>query len=119
MTPFYSIIDKSIDGEEWTVNVKLNASHPVYAGHFPENPVAPGVMLVNMIKDVVEKEKNKTLVLNNARNIKFLNMVTPEGSPELSLHFNISGEEEINCKVDAKYKEDSYFKISATFVPAD
>ena len=119
MTPFYSIIDKSISGQEWLVNVQLNPTHPVYEGHFPGNPVAPGVMLVNMIKDVIETEKNTTLVLKNARNIKFLNMVTPEGSPQLALHFDISGDDEINCKVDAQYKGESYFKISATFVPSN
>jgi 3-hydroxyacyl-[acyl-carrier-protein] dehydratase len=55
----------------------LNALHPVYDGHFPGNPVVPGVCQVQMVKELVEKALGHPVRLYESDNIKFLSMINP------------------------------------------
>ena len=43
LADFYTIeiLHETTPGE-YTATVTLNAAHPLYAGHFPGNPVVPG-----------------------------------------------------------------------------
>ncbi len=57
--------------------VSLNGNHPIYLGHFPGNPVVPGVCQVQMVKELVEKAVDTPLKLTESDNIKFLSMINP------------------------------------------
>ena len=52
---FYTLaeLDKS-DTENLKAIIDLNKDHEVYKGHFPGNPVVPGVCLTQLIKEVME-----------------------------------------------------------------
>ncbi|MCG8573265.1 MAG: hypothetical protein MI810_00155 [Flavobacteriales bacterium] len=115
MDAFYTINTKEITGNNWNINLSLNADHPVYQGHFPEKAIAPGVMLTEMVKNIIEDEWQTKLKMKAARNIKFLNMMLPEEASSVDLILDVDREEEIKVKAEAKIGEDTYFKISATF----
>jgi 3-hydroxyacyl-[acyl-carrier-protein] dehydratase len=70
--------------------VSLFIKHPVYGGHFPGNPVVPGVCQVQMVKELVEKAVDCQLVLCESDNIKFLSMINPEDNPILDFDILIS-----------------------------
>ena len=116
MEPFYTINSKNISLETWNFNISLNANHPVYKGHFPQKAVAPGVMLTQMIKNLLEGELGRELKMSSARNIKFLNMMLPENAGNVDIQLTVKEEEEVIVSAVAKIKEDTYFKISACFV---
>jgi 3-hydroxyacyl-[acyl-carrier-protein] dehydratase len=86
----------------YSATVSLNASHPVFKGHFPGNPVVPGVCQVQMIKEVVEKGHEVKGLLKTGDNIKFLAMIVPDKNPVL----------QIECKVKENPGND--LDISAT-----
>jgi 3-hydroxyacyl-[acyl-carrier-protein] dehydratase len=65
----------------------LIESHPIYQGHFPGNPVVPGVCQVQMVKELVEKAVKHSVKLTESDNIKFLSMINPLVHPQLD--FNI------------------------------
>jgi 3-hydroxyacyl-[acyl-carrier-protein] dehydratase len=69
--------------------VTLNAQHPVFSGHFPGNPVVPGVCQVQMIKELVEKAVKMPLKLRESDNIKFLAMISPETTPQVEIAIQI------------------------------
>jgi 3-hydroxyacyl-[acyl-carrier-protein] dehydratase len=75
--------------QEYHVVVSLNASHPIYQGHFPGKPVVPGVCQVQMIKELVEKAAGHPLNLTESDNIKFLSMINPKVNPQLEIHLII------------------------------
>lgn len=80
------------------LSFSISQNHPSFPGHFPGNPILPGVLLLELvmsyaqlhIKDVTE---NYTLL-----NVKFLASVSP--GDELSLTFS---ETSANCFKFAVY----------------
>lgn len=78
---FYHIVATDESGDKSVYKVKLNAVHDIYRVHFPGNPVTPGVCLVQMATEILERKSGKGLVLSTAVNIKFKRLVAPTDEP--------------------------------------
>ena len=98
-------------------NIGLNAAHPIFGGHFPGQPVLPGVCMMQMVKEVAGDHLNKKIKLVSATDLKFLVAVLPDqiNSIQMELKINLEGE---NINVDAKLldKEQVLFKFKGVFV---
>ncbi len=116
MEPFFTVKSKDIQEGQWNFNVALNPNHPVYKGHFPEKPVAPGVMRTEMVKNLLEMELDRKLKMDEARNIKFMNMMLPESADDVKVEIAVKEGEKISVNAKASIAEAVYFKISASFV---
>ena len=57
--------------------VCVERDHLIFQGHFPEQPVLPGVCMMQLVKEMVEKAVSKNIVLTTVSNCKFLNMLDP------------------------------------------
>lgn len=59
------------------VTVRIPASHPAFAGHFPGRPIVPGVLL---LAEVVEAVRAHGTALDPLRvgAVKFVSMVGPD-----------------------------------------
>jgi len=82
---FFKILDSSKEDEKTIVLIELNKEHNIYEGHFPGNPVVPGVCLIQMIKETIETLLGKKLMMTAADEIKFLNIVNPLTANRLSI----------------------------------
>jgi 3-hydroxyacyl-[acyl-carrier-protein] dehydratase len=69
--------------------VELMPSHPIFAGHFPGNPIVPGVCQVEMIREIVMEILEKPLFLGKSDNIKFLSMINPLSQPVLDIDLDL------------------------------
>ena len=78
--------------------IQLDATHTIFAGHFPGQPVLPGVCMMQMVREVLETALGKRLRLVKAANIKFIALVTPSTTP---LHIQLSYSVDENVKVKA------------------
>ena len=89
----------------------------VFKGHFPGQPILPGVVMVEITKRAMEMATAEKLALVEAGNFKFLKMIDPTKVEKASLHFSVS-ELEDAWKVKAHIGDASgvYFKASATYV---
>ncbi len=70
-------------GDRITATVRLNKEHPVFQGHFPGNPILPGVCTIQIIKDLVERGMEAKCMLTKAGNVKYLGFVNPVTNPEV------------------------------------
>ena len=94
---FYTIIElDSSDKEKIKAIIDLNKDHEVYEGHFPGNPVVPGVCLTQLIKEVMESVEDKALSLIYANNIKFMAVVNPEIDNRLQIDLKVKYNNEEN-----------------------
>ena len=75
-------------GNGFSVLVRLNPFHEIFSGHFPGNPVLPGVCFIQILKEILMDQLGAGLVLNNFGSIKFFSVVNPGANG--SLHFDIA-----------------------------
>jgi len=65
------------NSSDYTFAVTLNKEHRIYQGHFPQQPVVPGVCMIQMIRELAEQATGRTLMYSGISNIKFLSVVDP------------------------------------------
>lgn len=106
--------------QQFTVVISLHAAHPVYQGHFPGNPVAPGVCQIQILKELVEKAVGAPLNLREADNIKFLSMINPQLNPLLECTISIKPAIDRQISVTASIGSGSsvFLKFKGKFEPA-
>lgn len=78
---FYTCHDVVNNEHELSARIVFNAGHAIFNGHFPGQPVTPGVCMMEIVKELLQNQVGKSLMLHNARNVKFLQFVTPAMQP--------------------------------------
>ncbi|MCC2591311.1 3-hydroxyacyl-ACP dehydratase [Chryseobacterium sp. MFBS3-17] len=112
---FYTV--KSCTGNGlYTAEITLNPEHEIFRGHFPGNPVAPGVCMIQMIKELTENILKRPLFLSSASNVKFMAIINPEETPDLSLELDLKEEEDgVRVKNVTRFGETIALKMSVQF----
>lgn len=103
---FYKILsEEKISDSKYTITILINEKHDVFKGHFPGNPIMPGVCMIQIIKELTEKITQQTLIIQTLSNVKFMALINPESTPELRLELDITTTEDNLVKV----KNTTYF----------
>lgn len=81
--------NKVLENEsETTFSLKLEANNPYFEGHFPGNPVFPGVAVVDATLVAMEQLGHPDLLVSSA---KFLGVISPGDEIKLVLKPNVTG----------------------------
>ena len=73
---------------------KIDEQHEVFSGHFPDKPVTPGVVLIDLFKKEAEVFFQQKLQLIELKNVKFIKPISPQKNSLLSLASSFSEEGE-------------------------
>lgn len=88
---FYKVISLENQGEnKHLALIHVNAEHEVFQGHFPGNPIMPGVCMMQIIKELTEQISGSSLFMQSLSNVKFMALINPFNTPELRLDLEIS-----------------------------
>ena len=108
---YQSVENKIFDRTEFEVSIeqriRFNEKSAIFGGHFPGNPVVPGVCQVQMVREVMEAVLQKILLLTDADTIKFTNMINPVDYPEITII------------IKSKLISDEIFQVNAVFQESD
>lgn len=117
---FYKINEIAGSGDSYTVKVELNTKHEIYKGHFPEQPVVPGVCTMQLVKECIEQIVSKSLYYSQIQSCKFLSVVDPTANNLIELVLNLKEGEDgnINLQADILQKEQSTTKLKAVLTVA-
>ncbi len=55
----------------------MKLDNDIFNGHFPDNPILPGVCHIEIVSELLSKYYEKDFNLSGAQNIKFLSVVNP------------------------------------------
>lgn len=111
----------TVQGIEKTENgisarIHLDKDHEIFKGHFPGNPVMPGVCMIQIIKELTEEATGKDLFLSVSSNIKFMAIINPEINPNLELSIDIvENDDEVKVKNSTSFEDTVALKLNATF----
>ena len=115
---FYEITSKEANEEEgiFDFQISINSSHPIFKGHFPDNPVMPGVCMLQIIKELTEEIVHSKLFMQKCANVKFMALINPEINPVLQLQSRISQVDGIvKVKSTTKFDDTIALKMSAEY----
>lgn len=89
-THLYHIQRVAFTDGKLTASVTLNPEHAVFSGHFPGQPILPGVCQLALVKELLQRHLQKKLRLTQADQVKFMAMVDPRRTPELQMSIQLS-----------------------------
>ncbi len=80
---FYTLQNFSSGNNSIDAVLLLNPGHEVYKGHFPGQPVVPGVIQIQILRELAEKALGQKLFISEVTSAKYLNMIVPGHEPVL------------------------------------
>ena len=107
MTSLYIISNLTASEGAFSAEISFNPSHAVFAGHFPGQPIVPGVVLVEISAAVMSQVIGKSLIVKEASVIKFLKVIDPTINPVLLLDGLIVEEDDGKFKADLSFSAGS------------
>lgn len=118
---FFSIKESlATENNSHQLQVELNPEHPIFSGHFPDNPIVPGVCLTQMVKEIVEISVSKKLNLLRADSIKFTAIVNPKINSLLDCKFSLKLLETGNLQAELSFfsGDTTFYKFKGSFTDA-
>ena len=114
---FFSFTTSETDSSLLKATITLNPAHDIFKGHFPGQPVVPGVCMMQIVKEVLENNVSKKLLLVKADNIKFLSFIDPNqhGQIELEIKMNVT-DDQIKADAQLLHEETVFLKFKGIFV---
>jgi 3-hydroxyacyl-[acyl-carrier-protein] dehydratase len=98
--------------------IKIDPTHAIFKGHFPGNPVTPGVTQIEIVRQVISFCKKKELMLIKAKQLKYITPILPAQTSSIGLIIDytevpegiavkctLSGEEQIFTKIRGVFSE--------------
>lgn len=112
----FGITVLSQEESESVLGVKVLRESSVFEGHFPGNPILPGVLMVETVRVSLGRLFQKDFRLKSALSIKFLAVLNPKECREVNLSIKHS-EVGDGLKIDANLyvEEKVFFKMKAVY----
>ena len=104
----------SEDTDNGLFNIRLKEDCFIYAAHFPNLPITPGVCVIQIVKELAEILFNQTLTLKSIKNAKFLKVMQPNDT-EYCVNIKVKKQEDNSISfqsVISDKDDNSYAKLS-------
>jgi 3-hydroxyacyl-[acyl-carrier-protein] dehydratase len=119
LNDFFTIVELNGELPSFKAVLALNTRHRIFEGHFPGQPVVPGVCLMQMVQEVTALALNDgSLRLSRADQMKFLLPIDPGKTGELEMKLDCVRKEDGVVQVGAGISDDGRqcFKFNGIFV---
>lgn len=73
----YEVISLKHDDNRVNAVIRLKADSDIYAGHFPGNPITPGVVMMGIARELLEIALDRKMELFKAPSIKYTAVLSP------------------------------------------
>lgn len=87
----------SEDGERILAEFTPRADFPPFSGHFPGNPILPGIAQIALITEIVNRADASGYGLDTVKRVKFLAPALPEKQLSAEVTCRPGGEKDVVC----------------------
>jgi len=117
LNDFFTFTDLEAEENVVKANIQLNAGHAIFQGHFPGQPILPGVCMMQIVKEVVESYLDKNIRLQKANDLKFLSFVDPNQNSQIQIELKINTDGQ-QIPVEARLLDNAtvLFKFIGVFI---
>ena len=112
LNDFFTIQEVEASDKEVKTLLVINAAHKIFEGHFPGQPVVPGVCMMQMVKEILEQVLGRETDLVKASEMKFLAVLNPKENNLVHATIKYVADEDGKIKINASIFKDElvYFK---------
>lgn len=107
---FYDILQSNQDGYV----IRFDASHPIFAGHFPEHPIVPGACIVQIAEELAALTYGCPVRFTAIRDLKFRQPIAPDQEIMISIQKTTESMCKVLC-VDSMNKQQLIISFNAQF----
>jgi 3-hydroxyacyl-[acyl-carrier-protein] dehydratase len=99
-------------------SIGININHKIFEGHFPGQPVVPGVCMLQMMREILETVLVYKIQLRDADHLKFLAFIDPgkNSSIHIELQYTVQEDGSIRANASLLDTETVFFKFKGVFV---
>jgi 3-hydroxyacyl-[acyl-carrier-protein] dehydratase len=113
---FYTAEQTELKDNSFCVRVSFNPDHEIYKAHFPGNPITPGVCLLQIVLEILNRKFERDLRFIEAKNIKYLKIINPVENPEVDFQFQYRVENDlIFAEINIVSGDISFTRVSGTY----
>jgi 3-hydroxyacyl-[acyl-carrier-protein] dehydratase len=115
LNSLYTVQSIVVNADILTATIELNPAHELYNGHFPNNPVTPGVVQLQILKEVISLQLNRELAMKTMRTCKFLQILNPNETPVIHIQAKLSWSDVLEVVTSISYDETVYLKAQVSY----
>ena len=105
-----------LEGDTLRATLLINRGHRIFEGHFPGQPVVPGVCMMQVVKDLLETHVTRARTrLVRAAQAKFLAMIDPRVTGTVEAELTVTRGEDIGVTARLYDQATTFFKYNAVF----
>lgn len=115
LNDFFTIRETVKSETEIWAELHINSGHKIFEGHFPNQPVVPGVCMMQIIKEILEQAVEQETNLVQASDIKFLAVINPQENNLIHASIRYTSDDAGMINIVASLFKDElvYFKYKA------
>lgn len=96
---FYNITEIAKGENGFKALVELMDKHPIYDGHFPSEPIVPGVCTLAIIRRCLSVFLNRGISFKKIKECKFISVIKPSSGLIISVDITILKENTVSAIV--------------------
>jgi len=114
---FYTVVNMVAEEGRTSAVLTINPDHEIFRGHFPGQPVVPGVCMMQIVKELLETATSRVLRLHTGLDLKFLSVIDPGVNNTIHAHtdFTVLASGDINVTARIFYNDTTFFKFKGVF----
>ena len=111
---FYTInnIEQKSD-DAFAVEVTILPEHQIYEGHFPQQPVVPGVCTLTIIRECIGNILSKEVSFASIKECKYVSALIPQEDLRIMINFTIT-ESKVTAVVERVDDQQMVLKLKAS-----
>jgi 3-hydroxyacyl-[acyl-carrier-protein] dehydratase len=97
--------------------IKINEQHAIFSGHFPNQPIVPGVCMLQITKEVLENVLGHKMQLRTADFLKFLAFIRPQENTfiHLDIQYTCTDNDAVKLSSSLFNEGTVFFKFKGEF----
>lgn len=112
----YTLQSIDCDSSRCNAVIVLNPDSAIYKGHFPGNPITPGVVIIGIARELIEHALGLSLTLTGVPSVKYMSVLTPTSSPKVTYILEFTADnDKVKAKATVKNETTSFARISLVF----
>ena len=111
---FYTInnIEQKTD-DTFAIEVTILPEHKIYEGHFPQQPVVPGVCTLTIIRECIGNILSKQGAFATIKECKYVSALIPQDDLRIMINLNITEGTKVSATIERVDNQQTVLKLKA------